>query len=134
QNSVEFRDMGTASSSVAFFRSMGGAIGTAVFGAVLSNRLAHHLQEAFAGGAAAGRLPGGNVTRNIKAIQALPEPARGKVLLAFTQALHDVFLVGVPFVTLAFVVALFLREIPLQTRATAPSGPSGDTTPAPVVH
>jgi EmrB/QacA subfamily drug resistance transporter len=136
QNSVEFRDMGTASSSVAFFRSMGGAIGTAVFGAVLSNRLAQHLQDAFAGGPVAAQMPGGSVTRNIKAIQALPEPVRGKVLLAFTQALHDVFLVGVPFVMLAFVVALFLREIPLQTRATAPAGPgpSGESTPAPVVH
>ena len=137
QNSVDFRDMGTGTSSVAFFRSMGGAIGTAVFGAVLSNRLAHHLQQAFAGAVSGQSLPSGNVTRNIKSIQALPEPIKGKVLLAFTQALHDVFMVGVPFVLLALFVALFLKEIPLQTRVgtpTGPASPTGEAAPAPVVH
>jgi EmrB/QacA subfamily drug resistance transporter len=125
QNSVDFRDMGVATSSVAFFRSMGGAIGTAVFGAVLSSRLTHHLMVIFAGSGAAGQpLPTGNATQNIKAMQGLPEPARSNVLLAFTQALHDVFLVGVPFVALAFVVALFLKEIPLQARATPSDEPA----------
>ncbi len=135
QNSVDFRDMGTATSAVTFFRSMGGAIGTAVFGAVLSNRLAQHLREVFAGAVASGQaLPSGNATRNIQAIQALPEPVRGKVLLAFTEALHDVFLVGVPFVMLAFVVALFLKEIPLRTSTGAPAGPAGEPAPEPVVR
>src|SRR5262249_23927315 len=69
QNSVHFRDMGTATSVVTFSRSMGGAIGTAVFGAVLYNRLAFHLRAAFAGSTVAGRpLPSGNATRNIKAM------------------------------------------------------------------
>ncbi len=135
QNSVDFRDMGTATSAVTFFRSMGGAIGTAVFGAVLSNRLAQHLREVFAGAVASGQaLPSGNATQNIQAIQALPEPVRGKVLLAFTEALHDVFLVGVPFVMLAFVVALFLKEIPLRTSTGAPAGPAGEPAPEPVVR
>ena len=49
QNDVAFRDLGVATSSVTFFRSMGGAFGTAIFGAVLSTRLAHYLAEAFAG-------------------------------------------------------------------------------------
>jgi EmrB/QacA subfamily drug resistance transporter len=118
QNSVDFREMGVATSAVTFFRTMGGAVGTAIFGAVLSTRLAHHLAEQFAvtGG---GPLPSGNATQNVKAIQALPEPIKGKVLEAFTQALHDVFLVGVPFLILAFVVALFLKEIPLRGGADA---------------
>jgi EmrB/QacA subfamily drug resistance transporter len=132
QNSVDFRDMGTATSGVTFFRSMGGAIGTAVFGAVLSNRLAHHLQEAFATAAGA-PLPSGNATENIQAMRALPEPIREKVLLAFTQALHDVFLAGVPFLMLAFVTALFLKEIPLQTRV-APGAPADPEAAAPAVH
>jgi EmrB/QacA subfamily drug resistance transporter len=45
QNSVERKHMGVATASVAFFRSMGGAIGTALFGAILNTRLTHHLTE-----------------------------------------------------------------------------------------
>ena len=45
QNSVDRRHMGAATASVTFFRSMGGAIGTALFGAILNTRLAHHLAE-----------------------------------------------------------------------------------------
>src|SRR3712207_7564388 len=35
----------SATASVAFFRTMGGAIGTALFGAILNTRLAHHLSQ-----------------------------------------------------------------------------------------
>ena len=45
QNSVERRHLGAATASVAFFRSMGGAIGTALFGAILNTRLIRHLTE-----------------------------------------------------------------------------------------
>jgi hypothetical protein len=45
------------------------------------------------------------------------------VLGAFTSALDDVFLVGVPFLVIAFVVALTLKEVPLRTGQTVPSEP-----------
>ena len=45
----------------------------------------------------------------------LAEPVRSIVLGAFTNALDDVFLVGVPFLVVAFVVALLLKEKPLRT-------------------
>ncbi|HEV2894435.1 MAG TPA: MFS transporter, partial [Actinomycetota bacterium] len=116
QNSVEHRDMGAATSSITFFRQMGGSIGAAVFGAVLSSRLAHHLAEQLAG---AGIRPGaGGVaveSNNIQGIQQLTEPVKSIVLGAFTNALDEVFLVGVPFVAAAFVVALLLKEKPLRT-------------------
>ena len=62
QNSVERKHMGVATASVAFFRSMGGAIGTALFGAILNTRLTHHLAEvvpAQAQGQLAGASPVG---------------------------------------------------------------------------
>jgi hypothetical protein len=52
---------------------------------------------------------------NVQAIQHLAEPVRSVVLGAFTNALDDVFLVGVPFVAVAIVVALLLKEEPLRT-------------------
>jgi len=114
QNAVAFRDLGAATSAVTFFRSLGGAIGAAVFGAVLSSRLAAYLAAGF-GGAPAGTGGGAVDANNVQAIQALPEPVKGIVLQAFTHALTDVFLAGVPFVALALVVGFFLREIPLRS-------------------
>jgi EmrB/QacA subfamily drug resistance transporter len=123
QNAVEYRDMGAATSSITFFRQMGGSIGAAVFGAVLSSRLAHYLTEALAQAGIRSGAGGVNVNANdVQAIQHLAEPVRGVVLGAFANALDNVFLVGVPFIVVAFVVALFLREAPLRVGPGAPGG------------
>ena len=124
QNSVEYRDMGSATSSTTFFRQMGGSVGAAVFGAVLSTRLAHYLVEQLA---EAGINPGAGgppvEANDVQGIQHLAEPVKSIVLGAFTSALDDVFLVGVPFLVIAFVVALTLKEVPLRTGQTVPSEP-----------
>jgi EmrB/QacA subfamily drug resistance transporter len=117
QNAVDRLDIGVATSSTQFFRSMGAAIGTALLGSVLSTRLTHYMIEEFRG------IPlpkgGGGVDVNdVSAIQALPEPIKGHVLNAFTNAMDDVFLTGIPFTIIAILVALFLKEIPLATRET----------------
>ena len=122
QNSVERKHLGAATASVAFFRSMGGAIGTALFGAILNTRLAHHLTEVVPASAQS-QLGGAAASMNdITAIHALPEPVKTWVLTAFTQAMDDVFLVAVPFMAVAFVIALTMRERPLQGRT--PSAPA----------
>lgn len=51
QNAVDPRELDTATSSATFFRSLGSSLGGAVFGTVLTTRLAHHLQEVIASGA-----------------------------------------------------------------------------------
>jgi EmrB/QacA subfamily drug resistance transporter len=115
QNSVDRRNMGVATASVTFFRSMGGAIGTALLGAILNIQLKHHLSEIV--GAAQGHPPGGQIkTDDVTAIKALPEPIKSWVLEAFTRAMDDVFLVAVPFMAVAFVIALTMREKPLRGR------------------
>ena len=77
QNSVERRDMGAATSSTTFFRQMGGSIGAAVFGAVLSSRLAYHLSEQLA---EAGIQPGAGgpavEANNVQGIQSSPSRSR----------------------------------------------------------
>jgi EmrB/QacA subfamily drug resistance transporter len=116
QNSVDRRNMGVATASVTFFRSMGGAIGTALLGAILNIRLKHHLEAII--GAAQGQAPAGPIeTNDITAIRALPEPIKGWVLEAFTRSMDDVFLVAVPFMAVAFVIALTMREKPLKGRS-----------------
>jgi hypothetical protein len=119
--------MGAATSSITFFRQMGGSIGAAVFGAVLSSRLTHYLSEQLA---RAGARPGAGAPRvnanDVQAIQHLAEPVKSIVLGAFTNALDDVFLVGVPFIVVAFMASLFLREVPLRTGPGPGAPPGGD--------
>jgi EmrB/QacA subfamily drug resistance transporter len=117
QNAVDMRDLGVATSSVTFFRSLGGAVGAAVCGAVLGIRLDHYLEKAY-GRAVDASLASAN---DIQALQHLTDPDRSLVLSSFTNAINDVFLVCVPFVLIALVLALRLEERPLRTRQSTPA-------------
>jgi len=122
QNSVDRRDMGTATSSVTFFRFMGGTFGAAVFGAILSSRLVVHLAEQFATLPAHGSgasIPTGGISNNVQRIQGLPEPIHGLVLNGFAESLHDVFLWAVPVLLVALAVSFFIPEVPLKAREAA---------------
>ena len=115
QNSVDRRHMGAATSSVTFFRMMGGTFGAAVFGAILSTRLATHLAEQF-GPSTAAAAGSETMTNNVQKIHQLPEPEHAMVLQAFADSLHDVFLWAAPVVLIALVVAFFIKELPLKAR------------------
>ncbi|MEJ7630198.1 MAG: MDR family MFS transporter [Nocardioidaceae bacterium] len=120
QNAVDRRHMGTATSSVAFFRSMGGTFGAAVFGAILTARFATHLSDQLGGsGGTAAQIGGSSVTGNVERIQQLPEPVHRYVLNAYAGSLHDVFLWAIPVVVVALAVSLFIREVPLKARQAA---------------
>lgn len=116
QNDVALRDLGTGTSSVTFFRSMGGAFGTALFGAVLTSRMTHYL-TALLPPEAAGQV--GGSLGDMTAIAALPDQVRTTVLDAFMASIQDLFLVAVPFVAVALVVAFLIPEKPLKTREDA---------------
>ena len=125
QNSVDRKHMGAATASVAFFRMMGGAIGTALFGAILNIRLEHHLTEVVPASAQAQMSQASASLRDITALRALPEPVKTWVLTAFTEAMDDVFLVAVPFMVVALLIALTMREKPLAGRHSPASRPAG---------
>lgn len=112
QNAVERKDLGTATSSVTFFRSIGSSLGAAIFGAVLTNRLAHHISENIGGAAGASAAKG--LSSSAATLKTLPPEILHKVLTAFASSFHDVFLFGIPFAVVAFVIALFLKESPLR--------------------
>jgi hypothetical protein len=124
QNSVDRSDIGVATSSVAFFRQMGGSFGTALFGAILTSRLATHLAELLPAGASPGQVN----TNDVQAIKHLPVAARTMVETAFSRSLSDMFLTAVPLVVLAGVVALFIKELPLGARQ-APAQESATSSP-----
>jgi EmrB/QacA subfamily drug resistance transporter len=110
QNSVPPREIGSATSGSTFFRSIGGAFGTAVFGAVWTARLAAELSEVMPAGSAAQ----GDPTSSLAVIRALPEELQAAVLDAFARAIDTTFLVAVPIMAVAFVLAWFVPELPLR--------------------
>jgi MFS family permease len=122
QNTTDYADLGAATSGVTFFRTIGGAFGVSVFGAIFSNQLAVQLSRALAGK----KLPPGFTPASVEAgsaaIRRLPPDLRNAVLHAFSLALHPVFLTAVPIALIAFVVSWFLREVPLRTTAGATAG------------
>jgi MFS family permease len=125
QNSVEFKDMGVATSSNTFFRSLGSVFGTALFGSILTNRLSHYMAENFATFASKNPAAAGAVNpEQLKAIQSntsliktLPVDVQNVVLDSFVHSFHIVFITAAPLVAVGFFVALFLRETPLRTNA-----------------
>jgi EmrB/QacA subfamily drug resistance transporter len=132
QNSVARTEIGVATSAVQFFRQMGGSFGAALFGAVLTSRLAVHMAEA-AAKAPRGTFPKqglGDVTSNVEAIKLLPEPAHSLVTGAFSSAMSEMFLVALPLVGVALVIGVFLKELPLASRDT-PVAPVTDEVAAP---
>jgi hypothetical protein len=119
QNSVEQRDMGVASSARMFFQQIGGSLGVAAFGAVFARKLIESLSSA-AGTGAHVSVGGGQV--NPATVNALPAPVRHDVFFAIAHAVQSVFIWALPAAVLIFVLALFIKEVPLRGRA-----PVGET-------
>jgi EmrB/QacA subfamily drug resistance transporter len=113
QNAVPVSDMGSATSAITFFRSMGGSFGTALFGAILTSQLAHWLPLELPA-AVRGHVQAGSIAASPAAVAALPAPLRHAVAVSFVHALHSVFLVATPVAALGFLVALGLREVALR--------------------
>ncbi|WP_197009340.1 MDR family MFS transporter [Actinomadura viridis] len=128
QNAAGRADLAATTSGVSFFRNLGGAMGVAAFGAILTNRLTAELNGALA--AARVRPPAGTgtVLGSPDEIHRLPEPFQHIVLESFTRALETVFLVGVPVAVLGFLAVIALKELPLR----GDTGPTPETAPATV--
>lgn len=116
QNSVDRRDMGTATSSATFFRNLGSSFGGAVFGSVLIARLAHYLTANLPAGS---NINPKDIQRGGNLQHVSPEVLH-TIQTSFVHAFHDMFLLAIPFAVLAFVVSLFLRETPLRTSHEQP--------------
>ena len=111
QNTVQAKDIGTASASVAFFRSVGGAIGVSVLGAVLGNRVK---DLAVQGLAAAGiQVPAGSSGASMD-LKDMPAPIRDIMRAAYGDAIAEVFLISAIIGLVALAAILFIKERPLR--------------------
>ncbi|WP_214102750.1 MFS transporter [Acrocarpospora catenulata] len=123
QNVVGYTDLGVATSSIAFSRSIGGAFGVSVFGSVFAGRLADTLRHGL------GLPPGFDpaaVQGDPKAVRALPPALVGPVVHAYAESITAIFLVAAPVAFVGFLLAWLLRELPLRTTAHSAATDLGD--------
>jgi MFS family permease len=116
QNSVPHSQLGTATATATFFRTIGGAFGVAVLGAFLNSQLLSHLRQT-ASPAFMKLIGGADISENPAQIAKLPVAARELVINAFSHSLQTVFIVSIPFAVAAFITAFFMKEIPLRRQA-----------------
>ncbi|MFC9821332.1 MDR family MFS transporter [Streptomyces erythrochromogenes] len=129
QNTVDYADLGTATSGVTFFRTLGSAFGTAVFGTIYANQLGPALEAAVADVArATGEDPAqlARAASTPQGVHQLDPAAATPVIEAYAEALQTVFLWTVPVAVFGFVVALFLKQVKLRDSARAASTDMGD--------
>ena len=132
------RQMGVATSSVTFFRSMGGAIGASALGAVLTAGIAAELRAScplpcWPGAAAAGS----KVAQFIQSPAVLDQlktthPALHEgIIQAYSHAIDRLFLVAVPISIISIIAALFIKQVRLRASNTQPSAAPA-TRPLPI--
>ncbi len=110
QNDVPAAELGAATSTLTFFRSMGGTIGVSALGAVLAAKVTSLFAEKIPGAESAG---GG--THQVPDVTTLPEPVRQIVADIYATATSELFLIAAPIAALAFVAVIFIKEKPLHT-------------------
>jgi EmrB/QacA subfamily drug resistance transporter len=123
QNAVPYEELGVATSGATLFRSIGGSLGTAVLGAIFTNRLASELAAKLPANAPQSGALQGAGSLDPAAVQRLPTPVHDAYIGAFTDSLATVFVVAGAVVAVAFVLTWLLEERPLrQTVETAGVG------------
>jgi EmrB/QacA subfamily drug resistance transporter len=129
QNQVRPQELGVASSTVSFFRSLGGAIGVSALGAVLANRIAHYMT----GGLARIGVHSTGSSGSLPKLSTLPAPVRRVVQDSYGHGIGNVFMYAAPCALVALIVILFIKEVPLRTSnaqeppaGVAPSTPAAD--------
>lgn len=113
QNSTDYKDLGTATSLVGFFRSLGGSFGTAILGTIFASRFTYWLSKLlptqarhFSGSSDPSLTP--------NELAHLPLFIKNGIIESLVRALHPVYLVAVPIAFVAFISVIFLKEIPLR--------------------
>ncbi len=122
QNAVPRAELGVATGAATFFRSMGSSLGGAIFGAILTNRLAVHLKQLLPhfSGQSSGLAQSVVTGVTPASLHKLPPSISHDIFEAFVLSFHDMFLLAIPVLLLAFIAALFLREAPLRETTRGP--------------
>jgi MFS family permease len=121
QNTVDFSDLGVATSGVTFFRTIGSSFGAAVFGSLFNNFLKSRLGEALA---RSGAPP--EAAQSPDALHRLAPEMAAPIASAYADALDKVFLFAAPVAVVGFVLALMLKQVPLRNNAVGTAVDMGE--------
>ncbi|OWA14169.1 MFS transporter [Streptomyces sp. CS159] len=135
QNQVDPGDLGSASSTVTFFRSLGGAVGVSVLGSIMSSRISHYAADTIGQlspqeQAAAAKTAGSGA---IPDMDLLPPGIREWLESAYGHGIADIFLYVAPIALLGFLVTLFIKEVPLRTKGALAQAAESSAEAAPPV-
>lgn len=109
QNTSDFDDLGVATSGVTFFRTIGSSFGAAIFGSLFVNFLANRMAAALAASGASA-----SAVSSPEALHRQPHNVAAPIVAAYADSLTEVFFWAAPVALVGFVLALFLREVPLR--------------------
>ncbi|MFC8998149.1 MDR family MFS transporter [Streptomyces rochei] len=129
QNTVDYADLGTATSGVTFFRTLGSSFGTAVFGTIYANTLTPNLRDGVAAAAGTGAADPaviGRAATSPEGVHRLPPEASAPIVGAYADTIQTVFLWTVPVAALGLLVALFLKQVQLRDSARLGSTDMGE--------
>ncbi|WP_051639760.1 MDR family MFS transporter [Cellulomonas sp. URHE0023] len=115
QNTLDITEVGSGTATVAFFRTLGGALGVSVLGAVLGNKVTSLMISGLASAGIDPSLMGGGDA--LPDLSTLPDNIRVIVEQSFGTAIAELFLVAAPIALVSLVAVLFLKEVPLGTRS-----------------
>jgi len=116
QNTLAVDEVGSGTSTVAFFRTLGGAMGVSVLGAVLGNKITSLLTEGLAALGIDLSALGGS-TSSIPNVATIPEPVKTVVESSYGEGVAFLFLLAVPLAVVALIAVCFLKEVPLGERS-----------------
>lgn len=129
QNSVRRQEMGSATAAANYFRQIGASLGASIVGAIFTHRLTDKLETIVPPNAHV-QIPNANSITPAM-LKKLPPAIKSEFIKAYADSLTPVFLYLVPLVGLAFVLAWFLREIPLRSGQAMAAAANGNGTLSP---
>ncbi|MDA1297821.1 MAG: MDR family MFS transporter [Chloroflexi bacterium] len=152
QNAVEYRFLGVATSSTQFFRSIGGSVGLAIFGAFLASRFSSYVESSTSAevrdaldpatleelSSSPNALVAPDSLQRVNAAFADLGERGGQLSADFLEtmrvslanAIGDIFTIALGLILMALVLTLFLKEIPLKRRGNTESKPQEPGAPA----
>lgn len=128
QNTVDVTEVGAASAAIAFFRSLGGAIGVSILGAVLTTRVGTNISAGLEKlGVPAGAMSAGGGDTELD-ISGLPAPVQEVFHNAYADAFGSIFMIAAMIAAVSVIAIAIVRGAPLRTTvAMRTASPAEDT-------
>lgn len=125
QNSVELKDVGSATAAIMFVRSMGGSIGISMLGALYANRLTDSMESSLG---AENPLGDSGAQLSPEMVEKLPDNVIGALQRGIANGIDGVMLVSAVIAIIGVLCAAFIKQVPL--RGISPSAKRAGPAPA----